>query len=45
MALRLGKLCGNGRDLWLNLRKRYDLRQAEDELGDKIDGIPTLAAP
>jgi plasmid maintenance system antidote protein VapI len=25
MALRLGKLCGNGPDLWLNLQKRYDL--------------------
>ena len=45
MALRLGKLCGNGPDLWFNLQMRYDLRQAEDELGDKIDAIPTLAAP
>ena len=29
MALRLGKLCGNGPDLWLNLQKRYDLHQAQ----------------
>ncbi|MBV9288145.1 MAG: HigA family addiction module antidote protein [Hyphomicrobiales bacterium] len=43
MALRLGKLCGNGPDLWLNLQKRYDLRRAEQELGDKIKAIPTLA--
>ena len=42
MALRLGKLCGNGPDLWLNLQKRYDLRQAEEELGEKINAIPTL---
>ena len=42
MALRLGKLCGNGPDLWLNLQKRYDLRQAEQELGEKIKTIPTL---
>ncbi|QDW38058.1 HigA family addiction module antidote protein [Bradyrhizobium sp. KBS0727] len=42
MALRLGKLCGNGPDLWLNLQKRYDLYQAEQELGDKIKNIPTL---
>jgi addiction module HigA family antidote len=26
MALRLGKLCGNGPDLWLNLQKRFDLQ-------------------
>jgi antitoxin HigA-1 len=42
MALRLGKLCGNGPDLWLNLQKRYDLQQAERKLGDKIKNIPTL---
>ena len=42
MALRLGKLCGNGPDLWLNLQKRYDLHQAEQELGESIRKIPTL---
>ncbi len=42
MALRLGKLCGNGPDLWLNLQKRYDLKRAEQELGEKINAIPTL---
>jgi plasmid maintenance system antidote protein VapI len=44
MALRLGKLCGNGPDLWLNLQKRYDLCRAEQELGEKIKAIPTLDA-
>jgi antitoxin HigA-1 len=42
MALRLGKLCGNGPDLWLNLQKQYDLQRAEQELGEKIKAIPTL---
>jgi addiction module HigA family antidote len=42
MALRLGKLCGNGPDLWLNLQKRYDLQRARQILGKKIDAIPTL---
>ena len=42
MALRLGKLCGNGPDLWLNLQKRYDLQRAEQKLGEKINAIPTL---
>jgi addiction module HigA family antidote len=41
MALRLGKLFGNGRDLWLNLQKRYDLHRAQEELGEKIKVIPT----
>jgi antitoxin HigA-1 len=45
MALRLGKLCGNGPDLWLNLQKRYDLHRAEQELGEKIAAIPTLSVP
>src|ERR1700722_5489184 len=42
MAWRLGKLCGNGPELWLNLQKRYDLQRAEQELGEKIEAIPTL---
>ena len=42
MALRLGKLCGNGPELWLNLQRGYDLRKAEEELGDALESIPTL---
>jgi addiction module HigA family antidote len=42
MALRLGKLCGNGPALWLNLQGQYDLRRAEMELGDALAAIPTL---
>ena len=42
MALRLGKLYGNGPDLWLNLQKRYDLQRAQHALGEKIKTIPTL---
>jgi addiction module HigA family antidote len=44
MALRLGKMCGNGPEIWLNLQKRYDLKIAERELGDALDGIPRLEA-
>jgi len=29
MAVRLGKLCGNGPRLWLNLQTAYDLWHAE----------------
>lgn len=44
MALRLGKLCGNGPDIWINLQTAHDLRQAREALGDEIDRIPTLEA-
>ena len=40
MAVRLGKLCGNGPNLWLNLQKRYDLEQAERLID--VSHIPTL---
>jgi addiction module HigA family antidote len=44
MALRLGKLCGNGPDLWINLQRAYDLVIAEKELAGEIKKIPTLTA-
>jgi addiction module HigA family antidote len=42
MALRLGKLCGNGPDLWIDMQRSYDLEIAERELADEIKKIPTL---
>lgn len=44
MALRLGKLLGNGPDLWINLQRTYDLAVAERELAGEIRKIPTLSA-
>ncbi|MBZ9698723.1 HigA family addiction module antidote protein [Mesorhizobium sp. CO1-1-7] len=44
MALRLGKLVGNGPVLWLNLQRNYDLEQAERALSAEIEAIPTLTA-
>ena len=44
MALRIGKMCGNGPNIWLNLQRTYDLRIAEAEIGDKLDAIPVLKA-
>jgi antitoxin HigA-1 len=44
MALRLGKLCGNGPQLWLNLQRTFDLWQAQKKLAAQIKRIPTLAA-
>jgi addiction module HigA family antidote len=44
MALRIGKLFGNGPDLWLSMQTAYDLQIAEAELADVVDKIPTLSA-
>jgi addiction module HigA family antidote len=44
MALRLGKLCGNGPELWLALQTRYDLERLRREMADELDAIPTLQA-
>ena|SRR5258708_4221067 len=44
MALRIGKLCGNGPDLWINMQRAFDLAVAEKELAGEIEKIPTLTA-
>ena len=44
MALRLGKLLGNGPELWINLQRAFDLAVAERELANEIERIPTLSA-
>ena len=44
MALRLGKLCGNGPELWLTLQGRYDLDRYGKAKRAEIAAIPTLAA-
>ena|ERR1700719_1921063 len=47
MALRLGRLFGNGAELWLNLQRDYDLwhdsQRMQDELA-KIEPINRAAA-
>ena len=42
MAVKMGKLCGNGPTLWLNLQRAYDLWHAQRRVD--ISGIPTLQA-
>lgn len=44
MALRLGKLCGNGPGLWLNLQIAYDLERESARLAGALEAIPTVAA-
>ena len=42
MAVRLGKLCGNGPSLRLEMRTAHDLWHAERKLSRGIASIPTL---
>ena len=42
MAVRLGKLCGNGPGLWIRLQGRYDTWEATNRLSKELRKIPTL---
>ena len=42
MAVRFGKLFGNGPRLWINMQRAYDLAKAEETVD--VSGIPTLQA-
>ena len=44
LAVRLGKLCGDGPDIWLRMQQAYDRETAERELKHVITRIPTLHA-
>lgn len=41
MALRLGKLCGNGAGFWLRLQSAYDLQVRAAALKEDLARIPT----
>jgi len=42
MAVRLGKLCGNGAELWLSMQANYDTFEATRRLGKELERIPTI---
>jgi addiction module HigA family antidote len=44
MAIRLGKLCGNGPEVWNNLQRTYDLERAKKTMAETVKKIPTLRA-
>jgi addiction module HigA family antidote len=44
MALRIGKFCGNGPDVWLRMQAAYDLWHAQRALGSEIETIATQRA-
>ncbi|MCX6036645.1 MAG: HigA family addiction module antitoxin [Chloroflexi bacterium] len=39
-ALRLGRWFGTGPEIWMNLQKNYELRLAEQEIGEALQKIP-----
>ena len=44
MALRLGRYCGNGPDLWLAMQTSHDLWHAERTMGPTLRKIPVKRA-
>jgi antitoxin HigA-1 len=44
MAVRVGKMCGNGPRLWLDMQRTHDLWLAERALAEQVTLIPTLHA-
>jgi addiction module HigA family antidote len=44
MAVRLGKFCGNGPELWLRMQIAFDLWQACQALRSNLPAIPTRRA-
>ena len=44
MALRLGRLLGNGPDIWLRLQGAYDLAVQAEAMAGELERIETLKA-
>ncbi len=44
MALRIGKFCGNGAEVWLRMQAAYDLWHASRRLGARLTSIRTQRA-
>ncbi len=44
MALRIGKFCGNGPQVWIRMQAAFDLWHAEQRVGAQIAAIKTQHA-
>lgn len=42
MAVRLGRLCGNGPHLWMQMQVNHDIAKAEAELAEEVKRIRVL---
>jgi len=43
-AVRIGKFCGNGAEVWLNMQQAVDLWDARQKLAGELAKIPTPKA-
>lgn len=44
MALRLGKVLGNGPTVWIGMQQKYDLYHEEQEMADELRELKVLSA-
>ena len=44
MALRIGKFCGNGPELWLRMQEAFDLWHARQSIAAELAKIKTVKA-
>jgi len=44
LALRIGKALGQSPRYWLNLQADYDIKVAEQQVGNDLDGVQPIAA-
>lgn len=44
MALRLGKFCGSGPELWLRMQRAFDLWHARQTIAPELERIATARA-
>jgi addiction module HigA family antidote len=44
IAVRLGKLFGDGAAVWLRMQNEYDIWHAERDMRSELATIPTLSA-
>ena len=42
MALRLGKVLGNGPNVWIGMQQKYDLFYVSQEMADELDQIQVI---
>ena len=44
MALRLGRFCGNGPDVWVRMQAACDIWEASEKFGNQLSRIPSHAS-